>query len=80
MREDSDLPLPLKQYLNNHSVKNIVLHFDNDAIGITAAEGLKQRLKDDFNVIIDIPQVGKDVNDLLILTTQKFKRREVNCR
>ena len=80
MREDSDLPLPLKQYLNNHSVKNIVLHFDNDAIGIAAAEGLKQRLKVDFNVVIDIPKMGKDVNDLLIMTTQKFKRMEVNCR
>ena len=80
MRENSDLPLPLKQYLNNHSVRNIVLHFDNDEIGIAAAEGLKQRLMDDFNVVIDIPKMGKDVNDLLIMTSQKLKRMEVNCR
>ncbi len=80
MKEGSELPLPLQQYLKNHNVKNIVLHFDNDAIGITAAESLKANLENRFNVLIDIPTVDKDLNDLLVSTILKSKRREVQCR
>lgn len=80
MKEGSELPLPLQQYLKKHNVKNIVLHFDNDAIGIAAAESLKANLEDRFNVLIDIPTVDKDLNDLLVSTILKFKRKEVQSR
>ncbi len=74
LKDNSDLPLPLTQYLKTNEVKNIVLHFDNDEIGISAAETLKDRLKDKFNIFIDIPTKGKDLNEQLILT---MKRREL---
>ena len=80
MKEGSELPLPLQQYLKNHNIKNIVLHFDNDAIGIAAAESLKTNLEDRFNVLIDIPTVDKDLNDLLVSTISKSKRKEVKSR
>lgn len=80
LQENSELPLPLKQYLNTHPVKNIVLHFDNDEIGIAAAESLKMKLESHFNVTVDTPTVGKDVNDFLIYTLEKNKRKEVQCR
>jgi hypothetical protein len=80
MKEGSELPLPLQQYLKNHNVKNIVLHFDNDAIGIAAAESLKANLEERFNVLIDIPTVDKDLNDLLVSTILKAKRKEVQSR
>ena len=80
MKEGSELPLPLQQYLKNHNVKNIVLHFDNDAIGIAAAESLKANLDKRFNVLIDIPTVDKDLNDLLVSTILKSKRKEVQSR
>lgn len=80
MKEGSELPLPLQQYLKNHDVKNIVLHFDNDAIGIAAAESLKANLDKRFNVLIDIPTVDKDLNDLLVSTILKSKRKEVQSR
>lgn len=80
MKEGSELPLPLQQYLKNHDVKNIVLHFDNDAIGIAAAESLKANLDKRFNVLIDIPTVDKDLNDLLVSTILKAKRKEVQSR
>lgn len=80
MKEGSELPLPLQQYLKNHNVKNIVLHFDNDAIGIAAAESLKANLDKRFNVLVDIPTVDKDLNDLLVSTILKSKRKEVQSR
>ena len=80
MKEGSELPLPLQQYLKNHDVKNIVLHFDNDAIGIAAAESLKANLDKRFNVLIDIPTIDKDLNDLLVSTILKAKRKEVQSR
>lgn len=80
LSDDSELPLPLKQYLETKSVKNIVLHFDNDEIGISAAESLRARLKDRFNVLIDISTVGKDLNDQLIYTLKNIKRKEERAR
>ena len=78
--ENSDLPLPLQQYLKSHSIKQLVLHFDNDRVGIAAAESLKEKLKDRFQVILDIPAGCKDMNDFLLLTLEKNKKKEVQCR
>lgn len=80
LKEDSDLPLPLEQYLKNHTVKNMVLHFDNDDVGKAAAESLRDKLQDRFNVIVDLPTVGKDLNDQLVFTIKNIKKKEENVR
>ena len=76
LKDDSDLPLPLEQHLKKNTVQNIVLHFDNDEVGIAAAESLRANLKDRFTVLVDIPTYGKDVNDELIYKLKNIKRKE----
>jgi hypothetical protein len=68
-RQDGELKLPeaLKQYLKEHpSIKRIHLCLDCDEAGKTAAEDIKNYLKD-YDVMIRLPEEGKDYNDLLQL-------------
>lgn len=66
--EESTTPAALVQYLKSKpQIKKIVLHLDNDNTGRKAAEALKVILPNNYEVIDDPPQKGKDFNDFLCI-------------
>ena len=61
------IPLALSQYLQNHSrVQTIHLHLDNDAVGRDAAEGIRNGMQGQYEVLDQPPPRGKDVNEFLM--------------
>ncbi len=66
-KREKVLPVALAQFLEDHpSVKTVCLHLDNDAVGRSAAQGIKEALADSpYQVIDEPPTHGKDVNDQL---------------
>lgn len=79
--EDSQLPLALNFYLNQHpNIKKIYLHLDNDKAGRDSALALKYLLQKQYKVIDNPPPTGKDVNDFLCeklgIKNKNMKERE----
>ena len=75
--EKSKVPVTLKNLLEkNKNISRIVLHFDNDIAGRKAANALKIKLKDRYEVVDDPPKCGKDVNDFLCIKLGIFKKNE----
>lgn len=65
-RENRDLPLALTEYLRTHpNVKNVALCLDNDRGGRMAAEAIRERLPDGYEVHSLFP-AGKDYNAQLM--------------
>ncbi len=63
---DSKLPISLALFLyNNKNINKIYLHLDNDQAGRLATEGLKNSIKNIYEVIDEPPKSGKDFNDHL---------------
>lgn len=63
---DSKLPISLALFLyNNKNINKIYLHLDNDRAGRLATEGLKNSIKNIYEVIDQPPKSGKDFNDYL---------------
>lgn len=63
---DSKLPISLALFLyNNKNINKIYLHLDNDQAGRLATEGLKNSIKNIYEVIDEPPKSGKDLNDHL---------------
>ena len=56
--------------------KRIMIHFDNDEVGKIAAETLKTKLSDKYEVINKPPKVRKDFNEFLCSSYRKFKHNE----
>ena len=73
---ESKLPAALERTLNTFSFKRVVLCFDNDAAGQTAARRiftmLRQRYPERFEVKCCVPKV-KDFNDQLCVKLQNGK-------
>ena len=64
--EDSKVPVTLGRLLEkDKTIKRIVLHLDNDIAGRKATKALQTILSDNYKVVDDPPQYGKDVNDFL---------------
>lgn len=64
--EDSKVPVTLGRLLEkDKTIKRIVLHLDNDIAGRKATKALQTILSDNYEVVDDPPQYGKDVNDFL---------------
>ena len=64
--EETALPLALRQYLADHpEIKRICLRLDKDATGRLAANTLKARLQDQYEVGVYPPPTGMDYNDCL---------------
>ena len=64
--EDSKVPVTLGRLLEkDKTIKRIVLHLDNDIAGRKATKALQTILSDNYEVVDDPPQDGKDVNDFL---------------
>ena len=75
--EKSKVPVTLKNLLEkNKNINRIVLHFDNDIAGRKAANALKIKLKDRYEVVDDPPKCGKDVNDFLCIKLGISKKNE----
>lgn len=73
---ESKLPVALERTLNTFSFKRVVLCFDNDAAGQTAARRiftmLRQRYPERFEIKCCVPNV-KDFNDQLCVKLQNRK-------
>ena len=64
--EDSKVPVTLGRLLEkDKTIRRIVLHLDNDIAGRKATKALQTILSDNYLVVDDPPQYGKDVNDFL---------------
>ena len=64
--EDSKVPVTLGRLLaKDKTIRRIVLHLDNDIAGRKATKALQTLLSDEYEVVDDPPQYGKDVNDFL---------------
>ena len=64
--EESKIPVTIRKLLEeDKSIKQIVLHLDNDIAGRKATKALQTLLSDEYEVVDDPPQYGKDVNDFL---------------
>ena len=64
--EDSKVPVTLGRLLEkDKTIRQIVLHLDNDIAGRKATKALQTILSDRYEVVDDPPKYGKDVNDFL---------------
>lgn len=64
--EESKIPVTIRKlFEEDKSIKRIVLHLDNDIAGRKATKALQTLLSDEYEVVDDPPQYGKDVNDFL---------------
>ncbi len=73
------LPAGLEDYLKKtEGLKTINLHFDHDDAGHRAAKYLQETLTEKYEVRLDFPACGKDVNDEL--RARKAKKREERVR
>jgi len=60
------MPVSVEHFLkNNEQIKTICLHFDNDEIGKEATSNLAKLLQGKYEVIVQSPKQGKDINDEL---------------
>lgn len=73
-----EVPVPLKYYLDkNILINTIYLHLDNDEAGKLATGNLINHLYDKYRVIVQLPVLGKDINeDLMILTSKNNEKEE----
>lgn len=61
------IPPALSSFLNkNKEITKIILVFDNDEVGRAAAQSLRDKLKSNYEVSLQFPLHGKDVNDHLL--------------
>jgi len=55
---------PLEHFLMSYPVRIIHLHLDNDNVGRSAAEGIKQGLRGKYRVWNEPPWNGKNMHHL----------------
>lgn len=66
-KNEPDLPIALRSYLERHpNINHIVLHLDNDEVGIKASEQIIKVLPIKYTYKIDSPKQYKDINEMLI--------------
>ena len=63
----SKVPKALEGFLNDHPVKRVVFHLDNDPIGRKATEAISMVLPDKYEKVNEPPPKGKDFNDYLCI-------------
>ena len=65
--EESKIPVTIRKLLEeDKSIKRIVLHLDNDIAGRKATKALQTLLSDEYEVVDDPPQYGKDVTTFFV--------------
>ena len=61
---EKKLPPALENYLKQNSeVSDVYLHLDNDVAGRRAPVQISRILENKYNVVLEYPAFGKDVND-----------------
>lgn len=61
------IPATIKKFLEqNHQIKVIYLHMDNDKAGRIFTAAIKEKLQNSYKIVDAPPPVGKDVNDFLM--------------
>ena len=63
----SKVPKALENYLNDHPVKRVVFHLDNDKAGCMATQAISLALPDRYEKVNAPPPKGKDYNDYLCI-------------
>ena len=72
-----ELPVPLSYFLEMHKdINTIYLHLDNDEAGKKATGNLINQLYNKYRVIVQMPVLGKDINDDLMILTNRNKVKE----
>jgi len=72
-----ELPMPLSYFLEMHKdINTIYLHLDNDEAGKKATGNLINQLYNKYRVIVQMPVLGKDINDDLMILTNRNKVKE----
>lgn len=76
-----ELPVPLSYFLEMHKdINTIYLHLDNDETGKKATGNLINQLYNKYRVIVQMPVLGKDINEDLMILMSKNKDKEGNAR
>jgi len=76
-----ELPMPLSYFLEMHKdINTIYLHLDNDEAGKKATGNLINQLYNKYRVIVQMPVLGKDINEDLMILVGKNKDKEENVR
>ena len=76
-KRENVIPVALERYLSDYpQIKTLHLHLDNDEIGCAAVLGIVAGLNGKYEVLDDPPQIGKDVNDQLMLTVGKYGKED----
>ena len=71
-------PIALSQYLKDRPhIKTINLHLDNDYVGRMATKALIATLANDYTVINEPPQNGKDYNDQLCNLVELSLKKQI---
>lgn len=80
--DKESVPVALTQYLSdNPDTKTLHLHLDNDPAGLNAAALISALLSARYEVRIEPPETGKDVNDhLLAFIGRKTARAKEHAR
>lgn len=66
--KNGSIPIAIKRFLDeNNRIKEIVIHFDNDNPGQSAAYYLKKTLETTYKVTNASPAYGKDYNEYLCI-------------
>ena len=72
-----EVPIPLSYFLEMHKdINTIYLHLDNDEAGKKATGNLINQLYNKYRVIVQMPVLGKDINDDLMILTNRNKVTE----
>jgi len=70
----SPLPKALDHFLKEHaSIRSIHLHLDNDEVGRGACIGLCSKLHRMYDMYVNLPEEGKDVNDELMARIKRSR-------
>ena len=73
---ESKIPKALDIYLESNDTNKIILHLDNDKAGRMATKALKEKLKDNYEVVDYPPMYGKDFNDFLCIKKGLLRREK----
>ena len=72
--QSDTMPLALEQMLTQHKfIEKIIIRLDSDEVGHAAVRSI-QRLLSDKNVTAIFPNRGKDYNEWMLMTRQRFFR------
>ena len=76
-----ELPISLSHFLDKYKdINTIYLHLDNDEVGKKATGNLINQLYNKYRVIVQMPVLGKDINEDLMILTNRNKEKEENAR